>query len=360
MENLIIPSPPTDFNFGSGCSTPFTSAPSSPPHSRQAANNFFFFSAPTSPTAAKLYAEFTHNPSLKDANFASSSVPFDWEESPGIPKNRVRPKDDDGRNDFEFDFSGQLERASLSADELFDGGKIKPLKPPPRLQVVVNGGNESETESSDSLRFRTAHSSPRISSNIFNSPRRKQVVVDPFTKALDEARKSRASEFNPQKVRQSRGRDQNFSLHKKTRSLSPFRVADIIAEQTPTATTSFWDSFSLPKAYRKWKIRDLLFRSASEGRATEKLAVDSRRFIENSNSSFRSTETTSVGSSSRRRGNRVPVSAHELHYKLNRAVSQEMRKKTFLPYKQGLLGCLGFVPGGSEISRSSTGSMTRV
>lgn len=68
-----------------------------------------------------------------------------------------------------------------------------------------------------------------------------------------------------------------------------------------------------------------------------------------------------VGSTSKRRGNRVAVSAHELHYKLNRAVSQEMRKKTFLPYKQGLLGCLGFVPGGggSEVSRSSTGSMTR-
>lgn len=39
---------------------------------------------------------------------------------------------------------------------------------------------------------------------------------------------------------------------------------------------------------------------------------------------------------------RVPPSPHELHYTANRAQAEEMRKKTFLPYRQGLLGCLGF------------------
>lgn len=70
------------------------------------------------------------------------------------------------------------------------------------------------------------------------------------------------------------------------------------------------------------------------------------------NSSFRSTESS--GSVSRRRG---PVSAHELHYTVNRAASEEMKKKTFLPYKQGLLGCLGFSPGMNQISRG-IGSFT--
>lgn len=41
-----------------------------------------------------------------------------------------------------------------------------------------------------------------------------------------------------------------------------------------------------------------------------------------------------------RRG--VPVSAHELHYTENRALSQELRRKTFLPYRHGVLGCLRF------------------
>ncbi|CBI36924.3 unnamed protein product, partial [Vitis vinifera] len=39
---------------------------------------------------------------------------------------------------------------------------------------------------------------------------------------------------------------------------------------------------------------------------------------------------------------RVPPSPHELHYTANRAQAEEMKKRTFLPYRQGLLGCLGF------------------
>uniref|UniRef100_A0A7N0T0W7 Calmodulin-binding protein n=1 Tax=Kalanchoe fedtschenkoi TaxID=63787 RepID=A0A7N0T0W7_KALFE len=356
--NLIIPSPPAEVNFsGSGCSTPFTSAPSSPPPQQSA--RFLHFSAPASPTAAEL----THNPSLKDADFtflSASSVPFQWEASPGVAKARAEAGEDE-RGEFEFDFSGRMARNSLCADELFDGGRIRPLKPPPGLQV----GTESETGLSNSLRFRTTHSSPR-------GWRKQHAVADPFTKALEEARRSRVGESNPNPshVAQSRGRDQSLKCaHKKTRSLSPYRVADILSDdslpasatkQPSGASPSFWDSFSIPKAYRKWRIKDLLFRSASEGRATEQLAV-----TESPHSSFRSTETmtSAAGSISRRRSSRVPVSAHELHYKVNRAVSQELRKKTFLPYKQGLLGCLGFIPSsGSEIGRSSisSGSMPRV
>ena len=64
------------------------------------------------------------------------------------------------------------------------------------------------------------------------------------------------------------------------------------------------------------------------------------------NSSFRSAE--SLGSS--RRVMRK-VSAHEIHYTANRAVKEEMKKKTFLPYKSGLLGCLGLSHSLHEISR---------
>ncbi|KVI06890.1 EF-Hand 1, calcium-binding site-containing protein [Cynara cardunculus var. scolymus] len=59
------------------------------------------------------------------------------------------------------------------------------------------------------------------------------------------------------------------------------------------------------------------------------------------NSSFRSND----GDGSRK------VSAHEIHYTANRAVAEEMRRKTFLPYKSGLLGCLGFHHNLHEVSR---------
>jgi hypothetical protein len=63
---------------------------------------------------------------------SASFVPFNWEEKSRIPKSRPTNNgennndSDDGdgdgvSEDFEFNFSGQLERTSLSADELFDG-----------------------------------------------------------------------------------------------------------------------------------------------------------------------------------------------------------------------------------------------
>lgn len=35
-------------------------------------------------------------------------------------------------------------------------------------------------------------------------------------------------------------------------------------------------------------------------------------------------------------------SAPEMHYAAKRAEAEERRKKTYLPYRQGVLGCLGF------------------
>lgn len=40
--------------------------------------------------------------------------------------------------------------------------------------------------------------------------------------------------------------------------------------------------------------------------------------------------------------NKGCVSPHEMHYMMQKAQSEELRKRTFLPYRQGLLGCLGF------------------
>ncbi|MBA0877524.1 hypothetical protein Goshw_022700 [Gossypium schwendimanii] len=333
MDMEVVVPVPLDFNFDSACSSPYMTAPSTP--QRFGNGSSFFFSAPTSPTRAS----------------SSVAVPFEWEEKPGFPKmndfNGGIEKEDnthggggEGCEDFEFDFSGQLERTSLSAEELFDGGKIRPLKPPPGFSELSSYSPKS----------------PR-------SFRKKD--IDPFETAIEKSRRRSAVE---PKITTQRGRETTSSssssyVHKKSRSLSPFRVSDhtmFEQDQTTASSTnpksymsSILSAISFSKGNRKWKLKDLLlFRSASEGRATskdsfKKYAVLSKKEAEDVKSwSFRSTE--SVGSSSKRRG---PVSAHELHYTANRAVSEEMRRKTFLPYKQGLLGCLGFNPGIHEVSR---------
>ncbi|XWS62879.1 hypothetical protein CRYUN_Cryun06bG0048400 [Craigia yunnanensis] len=382
---VVVPVPAVDFNFDSTCSSPYMTAPSSP----QRFGNFFH-SAPTSPTCASSFnREFND---LSHATNSSSAVPFQWEEKPGTPKrkgfdgrvdreDKSNNDDDDGDGceDFEFNFSGQLERTSLSADELFDGGKIRPLKPPPGYE-----------------QFSSTVSSPRSPRSPKSRAFRKK-DFDPFEAAIEKSRKRvvvlkeppQQEQKNIQLQSQQRGRERTSGsssssssynyVHKKSRSLSPFRVSDIMFEQEESSTqsektiastssntksyaSSIMSAISFSKGNRKWKLKDLLlFRSASEGRATSKdplrnYALLSKKGPEDvKNSSFRSTESIGSVSSSRRR---APVSAHELHYTANRAVSEEMRRKTVLPYKHGLLGCLGFNPGMHEISRG-IGSLTR-
>ncbi|KAI3673098.1 hypothetical protein L6452_39210 [Arctium lappa] len=123
---------------------------------------------------------------------------------------------------------------------------------------------------------------------------------------------------------------------------------------TKPRLVSSCSSLSASKGSRKWSfVRDLfLFRSASDGRAMDrdplkKYSAIIRKHDEDfRNSGLRSIDSES-GSGSKRRGG---VSAHELHYKVNRAVANDLKKKTFLPYKQGILGRLAFNPSVHALS----------
>ncbi|CAA0827622.1 Protein of unknown function (DUF1645 [Striga hermonthica] len=309
---VIIPTPASaDFNFDSSSTSPFISAPSSP--------SFYCRSSAASAAAA-------------------SAVPFGWEEKPGVPKSTAPSSaasstygdaDDglDAAGEFAFDFSGHLLREPLPADELFDGGRIRPLKPPPGLQR-----DPPETPPPRSPR------SPGKFIREALSPKNRSRDFDPFAAAMEQTRWDGDGRQKSGERKKGRGK-------KISRSLSPFRVSDMLFEPDPTnepdkgpATgfSSFW--------HRRWRIKDLLlFRSASEGRAAGPglLGRPRRDDAIAKDSSFGS------GSSRRRAG--PGVSAHELHYTANRQLSEEMRRRTFLPYKQGLLGCLGFHPPAHDL-----------
>ncbi|KAL1188712.1 hypothetical protein V5N11_020630 [Cardamine amara subsp. amara] len=311
IEVAVEAAASTELNFDSTTSSPYITAPSSP--TRFGNNNAFFFSAPTSPSPS-----------------TSSNIPFDWDDQPRTPKKRSASDFDD---DFEFNFSGQLEKTSFSAaDELFDGGKIRPL--------------------GTSL-------TPTVS-----SPRSKAVEIEDSDRGRDRSARSFSSHYD----------------RKGSRSVSPLRVSDImvdeeeevqstkmVASNTSNQKSSvFLSAILFPgRAYKKWKLKDLLlFRSASDGRpvptkeSLNRYDILTKREVEEAkNSSIRSRESgdSSVSRSRRRHG--VVVSAHEMHYTENRAVSEELKKKTFLPYKQGWLGCLGFNPTVHEIAR--VGSLSR-
>ncbi|KAI3807246.1 hypothetical protein L1987_23171 [Smallanthus sonchifolius] len=133
------------------------------------------------------------------------------------------------------------------------------------------------------------------------------------------------------KIERERGRERGFSTSsrsRRTRSLSPLGISDQRRQQVvPSSPTP---------SSRKWSFLDLfLFRSASDGRAMDrdplkKYSANFRKYDQDIRNS---------GSVSKCRGR---ISAHELHYNVNRAVSNDMKKKTYLPYKQGILGRFSF------------------
>ncbi|XP_010530882.1 PREDICTED: uncharacterized protein LOC104807355 [Tarenaya hassleriana] len=345
METEVaVPSHATEFNFDSTTSSPYITAPSSP---TRFGNAFLFFSAPTSPSPSD------------SAPFRSSNTPFDPPSADEFSRKRSSASVDFPQ-DFEFDFSGQLEKGSFSAaDELFDGGKIRPLRPPPAYEQA---------------------------SSAVSSPRSKALKKDGFDRSQKETDEKHSKTVSDQK---HRGRERSSSdyVHKGSRSLSPLRVSDIMLEEEddnssaqsakfgPSAasnrkssvSSAIFSALSFPgRAYKKWKLKDLLlFRSASEGRpvpirqSLRQYEILSKKTVEEEakNSSFRSVESSGGSSAGGSRRRPPAVSAHELHYTANRTVSEELKRKTFLPYKQGWLGCMGFNPGAHHIAR--VGSLTR-
>ncbi|XP_023007514.1 uncharacterized protein LOC111499980 isoform X2 [Cucurbita maxima] len=268
MEVVVRVPPAADiFNIGgSPCSSHYLSAPTSPSH----AFNFFSFDDDDVPIGSP------------------SAVPFGWEEKPGIPKS---PKSSGTDQDFEFDFTSQsFSKASLSADELFDGGKIKPLKLPPGFQSKMW--------------------SPR-------PPRKAESSIDdPFEAAL-------MKETAP-----DGGTTDQISYISSQTALDGDDGGSLAA-----AAVKSKSAISFSKANKRWRLRDLLFRSASEGRSTAKADKLRSTYVvisENMDndvkiSSFRSAD----GGDSRFHSTAA-----------NRTVSEElmMTKKRLLPIKPGFLG----------------------
>ncbi|KAA8543044.1 hypothetical protein F0562_021461 [Nyssa sinensis] len=339
----------------STCSTPYVSAPSSPGRGPTA----YFFSAPASPM------HFI----LSTAPCSSSDLAFLSTESSTVS----------GSLEFEFSsrflLNGSVGNGAMSsADELFLNGQIRPMKLSSHLQR------------------------PQILAPLLD--------LDVEDEEEDDEKDNRNdSERGKREESVTRGRDlrlRNRSLHRKARSMSPLRTAQFqwneeenavveerelmeledskskqadtpSIETTPSGSASSSRSSSSGRNSKKWIfLKDLLYRSKSEGRGNNKekfwssisfsplkekklsspsLTPSSSRDAKEkthteTQKQKRSKQVPAKKPVTRKPANgvakrRVPPSPHELHYTANRTQAEEMKKKTFLPYRQGLLGCLG-------------------
>ncbi|XVF22122.1 hypothetical protein REPUB_Repub12eG0146700 [Reevesia pubescens] len=324
-------------DFDSTCSTPYVSAPSSP---GRGPTSGYFFSAPASPmhyvlsSASSAACHISTESSLISAQSDGSSFEFEFSSR--------------------FSSSGSLPVGSMSsADELFLNGQIRPVKLSSHLQR------------------------PQILAPLLDLD-----VQDDDVELKNDDREA------------SRGRDlklRSRSLHRKTRSLSPLRNAyfqweeeeekcsreeqkEVILEglkepvtsneTTPSSSASSSRSSSSGRNSKKWIfLKDLLYRSKSEGRGNgkekfwtsisfspskeKKIQIQDEKAPPSKQKQKETKQGVGKKVSSGKATNgvakrRVPPSPHELHYTTNRAQAEEMKKRTYLPYRQGLFGCLSF------------------
>ncbi|OIW03444.1 hypothetical protein TanjilG_14669 [Lupinus angustifolius] len=290
---VVVQSPSTvdNFDLSSVMISPYLSAPSSPKR------------------FGEYYAEFYQEFDFISSSSSSSNIPF---EAP----TKNMDGDDDG---FAFYVSDELDKWSLSAEELFDGGKIKPFKPKDNeiisSHITTIEGKKSDSRSNDNLplgiaqRGRGRDKTPASVLSTSSSGRRVSRSHSPY----------RISQYTwEQQKQQQQPQEQEQPHNKKEKS-------------TLKSTAPFSNTIASSKgSSRRWRLKDfILFRSASEGRESSKESFKKESI---------GIKKGEVGNGSMRR--KGPISAHEMHYAMKRAESEDLKKKTFLPYKQGILSRL--------------------
>lgn len=282
---------------------------------------------------------------------SSAAAPIVSATRPASPDNSVT-----FGSDFEFTArfgsSGSAQLGSMiSADELFLNGQIRPMK----------------------------------LSNHLETPQ----MLDPLMDLDPEEEENESGDGE----RRSRGRDlrlRDKSIRRRTRSLSPLRTtANFVAadqitgekddekneernyhETNASMSASSSRSSSAGRSSKRWVFLKDFLRSKSEGRSNNKFwstisfspinkksgrnpTVSASDLVQDSKAANRSESLRNRKAVNGVGKRRVPLSPHEIHYTKNRAQAEEMRKKTYLPYRQGLFGCLGFSSKGYGAMNSS-------
>ncbi|KAJ3695311.1 hypothetical protein LUZ60_000688 [Juncus effusus] len=309
----------------SSCSTPYVSAPSSPGRPSSAspsaaavcsAGGGYFFSAPASP----MHFIISSGSSSAAASNAAGGL----------------------SGDIEFEFSSRYLSSMISADELFVNGQIRPisnldtppLSPIQDEELEISGRGRDIKLRSGSIHRRARSMSPMRNNNRYQ-----------WAEDLD-------LDQNEEEIK-SRPKDLDLDL-----DLEQQKEAADATMPSASASSSRSSSSSSSRSSKRWIfLKDLLYRSKSEGRERERVPIKDRFWPhisfskdkeklkptnEAAKDSPTSTATPAMRSNAGTAGTRKRQSAHERLYNMNRAHAEEMRRRTFLPYRQGLLGCLGF------------------
>ncbi|KAM0899148.1 hypothetical protein ACQ4PT_021452 [Festuca glaucescens] len=347
-----------DDDIDSTCSTPFASAPSSPGRSPAVLGGGYFFSAPASPIHHLL--------------FSSASGATDGGAHGGL-------------GDAEFEFGGPGEHM-ISADELFQNGQIRPLtlSPLPDLDPGSDGdGGDDEAQRparrrEPALRSGSVHRRARsMSPTRSASPRLK--LLNALVPAPDLARSTGAELEAPPPVTAS-SRSSSSSSTSSSSSASSARgsrrwvvLKDMLlhrsksepgsghAHDAPAAAAAAKPEKTWQLSH-SWASREKVIAKLRGARASPQSPAAAESGGAGTGGTGEESRTTrGQGREKGRRRSTTVAAAHERLYAApNRAQAEEMRRRTFLPYRQGVLGCLGLSSRGYGALRGFSKTLSPV
>jgi hypothetical protein len=351
-----------DDDVDSTCSTPFASAPSSPGRSPALFGGGYFFSAPASPIHHLL--------------FSSSSAASGATNGGGHG----------GLGDAEFEFGGPGEHM-ISADELFQNGQIRPLtlSPLPDLDPCSDDDEEGEQRPArrrdPALRSGSVHRRARsMSPTRSASPRLK--LLNALVPAPDLARSAGAAQEEAPPPVTASSRSSSSSSTSSSSSVSSGRgsrrwvvLKDMLlhrsksepgsahAHDAPVAASAAAKPEKAWQFSHSWASREKVIarlrRGARPSPPSETGAAAAAATESGGDDEARATRGQGRGKG-RRRSTTVAAAHERLYAAPNRAQAEEMRRRTFLPYRQGVLGCLGFSSRGYGALRGFSKTLSPV
>jgi hypothetical protein len=331
-----------DDDIDSSCSTPFASAPSSP--GRPHAIGGYFFSAPASPI---------HHLLLSASCSASAT--------PGAGGGRGCA------GDAEFEFGGPG-GPMISADELFHNGQIRPLTLPPLPDLDPGsddddcGGRAAPTRGRDlTPRSASVHRRARSMSPLRSaSPRLKLinalVPAPDLGPAPDGTGGTHGDEAAPPVTASSRSSSSSSTSSSSSAASSSARgsrrwvfIRDMLLHRSKSEPGSSSSAPGAPpaaganKPERAWPFSPAwVARDRLAARLRPSRAPPATEAAAGGPGGEDAARPRAQGRGRRRRSTTVAAAHERLYAAPNRAQAEEMRRRTFLPYRQGLLGCLGF------------------
>ncbi|KAL5723697.1 hypothetical protein ACHQM5_007066 [Ranunculus cassubicifolius] len=260
---------------------------------------------------------------LEDEQIQISSVEKSVLEDEENEKESVVDEDEE-EDDEDFEFavvSRDTNTSPISADEIFSDGQIKPVYPVFNRHLLFTGNEE------DFAKFREGSSIRLPLKKLFIEER------DPSSSTSSEADDLDALP------------DGTYCVWTPTKSVPP--SPEMRKKSNSTGSS------------KRWRFRDLLHRSNSDGKDAyvfltpesrlpknkEKKKADNNGEKSERRISGDNIKHTTGNVKSKRISGEGTSSAHEAHYVRNRAQKESDRRKSYLPYRQDLVGFFANVNG---------------